>query len=99
MAVEENCIHGNKFHTAGEEPGLRAGRRKGQVGGLFIPSFNALTFVPFSPPSQTHFPFFFALLSILSFQSSPLPSPVVITSHILRAPSVSQVLATALDTV
>ena len=75
MAAEENCIHGNKFHTAGEEPGLRAGRRKGQVGGLFIPSFNALTFVPFSPPSQTHFPFFFFLLSILSFQSSsPQPS-------------------------
>ena len=66
MAVEENCTN------AGEVPGLRSGRRKGQVGGLFIPSFNAPPSVPFSPPSQTHFPFLFffspfhSLFSILS---------------------------------
>lgn len=61
--MEENCMHGNKFHMAGEEPELRAGRRKGQVEGLFIPSFSA------------HSPLFFPLLCILSFQSSPLPQP------------------------
>lgn len=49
---------------------------RGQVGGLFIPTFNALPSVPISSPSQTHFPIFFSfLLSILSLQSSPLPRP------------------------
>lgn len=57
-----------------QDSGLEGER--GQVGGLFIPSFNAPPSVPFSPPSQTHFPFlFFFLLSILSFQSSPLFQP------------------------
>lgn len=84
--MEENCMHGNKFHMAGEEPELRAGRRKGQVEGFFIPSF------------ECHSPLF--LLCILSLSVLSLcPSPVAMKSHILRAPSVTQVLATALDTV
>lgn len=81
-----------------QDSGLEGER--GQVGGLFIPSFNAPHLSPSLPlVKPTPLSYFFFSFPFSLFNPLLCSSPAVITSHILRAPSVSQVLATALDTV